>query len=274
MTRAELPHGFRLRIKASCALAVLLAAAAPSCDIKEDRGPCPCLLTLIYKDIPEAAQNVFRARIYRGDYLLSDEDVDTISEPDEHTVRVSKGENQVCYFGGVRKERLEGDRLLIPEGEESDPLFIGSEPVMCKAERTSVLLDFRKEYCLLTLELEGLVDGIYPYDIKISGNTAGIDLRSLAPVEGRFWCIPSMTAGQVRSARIPRQKDRGLTLTLEDRTNGRTHSLPLGEMISRSGYSWDKKNLDDITVRIDFASGDVTVIASDWETGAVKDIIL
>ena len=145
---------------------------------------------------------------------------------------------------------------------------------MCKAERTSVLLDFRKEHCLLTLELEGLVDGIYPYDIKISGNTAGIDLRSLTPVEGRFWCIPSMTAGQVRLARIPRQKDRGLTLTLEDRTNGRTHSLPLGEMISRSGYSWDKKNLDDITVRIDFASGDVTVIASDWETGAVKDIIL
>ena len=191
MTRTEPTHGFRLRVKALCTLAVLLSAAAPSCDIKEDRGPCPCLLTLIYKDVPEEAHNVFRARIYRGEHLLSDEDVDTVAEPDEHSVNVSKGENLVCYFGGIRKDRLEGDRLLIMEGEESDPLFIGSESVICRTERTSVLLDFRKEYCLLTLELEGLSDGVYPYDLEITGNSAGVDIRTLAPVEGRFRCVPS-----------------------------------------------------------------------------------
>ena len=78
-----------------CALTVLLAAA-PSCDIKEDRGPCPCLLTLIYKEVPEVVRDVFRARIYRGESLQKDEEVNPSAEPEGHSVYVSKGENTVC----------------------------------------------------------------------------------------------------------------------------------------------------------------------------------
>lgn len=273
MTRAKHPHGFRLRVKALCALTVLLAAA-PSCDIKEDRGPCPCLLTLIYKEVPEVVRDVFRARIYRGESLQKDEEVNPSAEPEGHSVYVSKGENTVCYFGGVRKGRLESDRLMIPEGEESDPVFLGSETVTCNGDRASVLLDFRKDYCLLTLKLELLKDGTYPYDLEISGNVAGVDIRYLIPVEGNFRFVPDVKSKNVRSARIPRQKDSSLTLTLTDRKDGRSHSVPLGRLIVESGYDWNKRNLDDITVRMDLTGGDVSIDIAGWESGSVSDISL
>lgn len=256
------------------ALMVLLSSAATSCDIKEDRGACPCLLTLIYKDVPEVARDAFRARIYRGESLLKDEEIDPVAEPERHSVHVSKGENTVCYFGGILKGRLESERLTIPEGEESDPLFLGSESVTCRGDKASVLLDFRKDYCLLTLVLEGLADGTYPYDLEIRGNISGVDIRDLIPVEGSFRCVPSVKGENIRSARIPRQKDSSLTLALTDRKDGRTSTVPLGKLIVESGYDWNKKNLDDVTVRMDMTGGDVSIAIAGWENGSVRDISL
>ena len=255
-------------------LAVLLSATAPSCGVKEDRGPCPCLLTLSYRNALEGMTDSFRARVYREGFILSDETISLKLEPSEHVVKVVKGENRVCYFGGASSSVLEGDRLMIPKGQESDPLFIGSDMASCYGEKTVVNLDFRKEFCRLDLEIPNGTWEEYPYEMTLEGNVSGIDIRTLAPVEGSFSCKPSPSGGPKLSARIPRQKDSSLTLTLTGKKDGRVHSVPLGRLIEKSGYDWQKSSLDDITVGIDFASGDFSIQIAGWENGSIRDVDL
>ena len=98
----------------SLILSALLCAATASCSIKEDRGPCPCVLDIHLEDSGEledrmavcgwdsASGRLFLDKIVPGQYSGL------------YSKKVEKGFLHVTAYSGTGVMTLRGDRLIIP----------------------------------------------------------------------------------------------------------------------------------------------------------------
>ena len=67
---------------------------------------------------------------------------------------------------------------------------------------------------------------------------------------------------------VPRQKEDGGGLRIVILDNGQAiETLPLAEWIDRLGYSWLKKDLEDIYIGVDYARAEVCITVQGWDEG-------
>lgn len=235
-----------------------------SCSVKEDRSSCPCYLQVRFT-APEASGKALL--LGWSDAQTFREEVRTEECRPYWSRPVQKGFLTLSVSRGTRVSAVEGRRVNIPTGNQSDSLYANLYPVDATGETADVDVTFRKQFATILLDVRKTAGELQDYRFSVDGNTCGIDLQDLSPLPGTFHFAPAPEEGEnIVRFRIPRQADDALALSI--RYGEADPALfRLGEIIRGMGYDWKSEDLQDIYVSIDLTQGEVHVEIGDWENG-------
>jgi len=248
----------------------LLAAALSSCTVKEDRGPCPCVLDIYLGNSADCAERVGISAWDLSGRLFLDR-IDTDQYPGSYQKKVQKGFLSICAYGGVESMSLKGDRLIIPDGQQCDRVWAYcGEELDATGEYAEEHVTLHKQHAVIHVKLDSLTQNAGDIALRAVGASNGFDISTLKPSHGDFQCFTSLDADLHHTVCVPRQYDS--SLELEIFLNGvLTRTVRLGELIENAGYSWEKEDLDDIYISLGlFTSRSAAVQVSGWDTEAIS----
>ncbi|MCI7635272.1 MAG: hypothetical protein MSS78_06400 [Bacteroidales bacterium] len=271
-----LKHFRHASVKTGLFMAIVTASA--SCSLKEDRDGCPCHLII---DLDNAVGNG-NADIFifqDGEEVLAD-NVVPADYPEGYRHEVRRRPASATVIQGLEESVLNGGRLVIRDGNDADRLFLYNETLQCGSETVRAAADLHKNWTTLEISLAAEEDEDSPAGnvrIDISGGICGMDLRNGAPVRGDFQCIARLADSgfAVYAVNLPRQISSEDEILIAVSRNGKElFSCDISEAISRTGFDWNKPDLDDIRLRLDYISASVNVEISEWETSPESDKVI
>ena len=233
-------------------MGILGLVALVSCSVKEDRGDCPCYLTVD----AERAVSVDGWFGTRSLFNVNGGFVDR---------QVPRGIVDIVASHG---------RFSVPEGQQMDSLFARRIPVNTDGESAYARVTLCKNFATIELDFKDEDDGRTVYDLLATGTVSGADARTLEPVKGPFNCVPEpVTDGRGYAFRVPRQKDESLRLELSN--NGSTvETIDLGYLIAKTGFDWKAESLGDIAILCDLPAHSFTITVKEWEGPVIFDITI
>ncbi len=254
-----------IRIKPS--LLTLLLSFLFSCTVKEDRSACPCLLTVDLSKSLDAG--ITPPSLWDRDLQLflfpeSGEELRQViryeeAEP-EYVFRVAKGDVGVSGVLGLDSGIVEGCVWTLPEGVQSDGIYVSSDRVSCLGEEARTVLEMNKQF--VNVEITGL-DSL-GRRMEVTAACSGLDLLSCEAVPGRFRCPLACEADGVCRFRLPRQSGNDILILLYDETGRLDNRIPLGLYLEEIHYDWSAPSLTDVSLYIDRVMASVSISVSGW----------
>ena len=251
-----------------------LSLIMASCSIKEDRGPCPCRLDIDVSDCVRYSDRIsisgwdeMQGRLFLDKVSLSD-------YPDVYSKKIDKGTLKLCAYSGIRSMSLKNNILTIQEGFQCDSILAyTSDLIEAYGDTAEDAIILHKQFACIHIQVDSLTRNTGEILCRAVGNVNGMEVPSLTPKNGSFKCFATPDGQGAQTVNVPRQIDD--SLILEVYVNGvLSKDLKIGEMISGSGYSWLREDLDDIFLSINLFSGtSVTVSISGWETERITYMI-
>jgi hypothetical protein len=233
-------------------MGILGLVALVSCSVKEDRGDCPCYLTVD----AERTVNVDGWFGTRSLFNVNGGFVDR---------QVPRGIVDIVASHG---------RFSVPEGQQMDSLFARRIPVDTDGESAYARVTLCKNFATIELDFKDEDDGRTDYDLLATGTISGVDARSLNPEEGSFSFVPEPnTDGRGYAFRVPRQKDETLKVLLSKDGNT-VETIDLGHLIAKTGFDWKAESLGDIAILCDLPAHTFTITVKDWEGPATFEITI
>ncbi len=250
---------------------LIAVAAFSSCSVKEDRSPCPSIVTL-------------DASAYEGDHQKAYSQLITQTQDLRDTLDLSMGETSVewlaqkglmtsyVYAGLVESSEHEGI-VSIPLGHQADPLRGYCRRFECYEEEFTVVAKVNRQSALINFEIKDVEDGTYQYDLEVVSDVSGIDLRTMCPVKGEFRCELPLDKNARGRFLLPRQLP-GSSPYINVYLEGTLiDTLPLHEWIRAAGYDWTQDDLPDLNISVDQGQLQVHVNVEGWNTDAVYDVL-
>lgn len=248
-------------------LPVLLCAAMASCTVKEDRGPCPCILDIFLGNSGEIAGKVaLSGWSVSTDRLFLDK-IEPGQYSGPYSKKVQKGFLHVSAYCGSDAMTLRGDKLVIPEGKHCDPVWAYRGAIIDATGETAedhVVLHKQHAVIHVKVELPEQMGG--EVVLRAKGRSNGFDISTLEPCHGDFNCFATLDREKHHLICVPRQHDDSLELEVFlDGVLSRT--VKAGELIANSGYSWKDEDLEDIYLSLSlFTPGMASIGVSGWDT--------
>lgn len=253
--------------------------------VLENRIECPGRLLF---DIENAASFDGVSPVYLAAYSQTEEtflsaDTTAVNDIQDQSfyLQVKKLDAVTGYgvmgFQGARKQG--GFQWVVEEGASYVPLFrFAYEKVPSPEEFILLPVEFVKDFCRVTvhfthLDPHGTAGGRIPFRLSISGNTIGIDASTGIPVKGTFRHAPVEEDGGHFRFIVPRQADRSLTMELygipeRGQEEGVAASFNLWDLFQeQEGFSWEAKNLADVTLTFDYTEARFSITVAEWEKG-------
>ena len=270
----------------SGALAVA-AAVCSSCTspIREDRTACPA--TLFFEFLDTQGIGLSELMYLEASPVLGPEnrvtDTTTVGAMTDRTysLQVRRCDAVSIYgmacFGNSRI--VKGSGWVVDRQQDGDRLYRFSARAEGMDESAVIPVEMTKEHSTIRVRFKefdpGDVPGRFPYRVVISANTCGIDLHTGVPVAGPYrYAPPEKMAGEFEFT-VPRQGDNSLTLELwaleaDEENEDPQDTILLWNLLKQvEGFSWELKNLPDITVEIDYIRSEVTLSITDWQTETI-----
>ena len=233
-------------------MGILGLVALVSCSVKEDRGDCPCYLT-VDAERTVSVDGWFGARSL---FNVNGGFVDR---------QVPRGIVDIVASHG---------RFSVPEGQQMDSLFARRIPVDTDGESAYARVTLCKNFATIELDFKDEDDGRTNYDLLATGTISGVDVRSLNPVEGSFSFVPEPnTDGRGYAFRVPRQKDETLKLLLSKDGNI-VETIDLGHLVAKTGFDWKAESLGDIAILCDLPAHTFTITVKEWEGPVTFEITI
>lgn len=238
-----------------------------SCSVKESRDSCPCLLVLDFRQcaglVPSEADLLVESS---GRTIWKD--VVDLSGQSEYSVNVPRSVLHLRVWS--HDDGLSTDEgLEIPLGQDCPEVYMHDVDVPTFEETVTDTVLMRKNHCVMHIKTVGGED--FPFDMKVTGNVSGYDRRG-NPKRGRFECVPDQGEDCFRVV-LPRQTDDTLMLQLEG--DGVTcRAFALGQYLLAGGYDWSSPDLEDVTVKVDYALTEIRVVVNGWESVYAYDVIM
>ena len=233
-------------------MGILGLVALVSCSVKEERGDCPCYLT-VDAERTVSVDGWFGARSL---FNVNGGFVDR---------QVPRGIVDIVASHG---------RFSVPEGQQMDSLFARRIPVDTDGESAYARVTLCKNFATIELDFKDEDDGRTDYDLLATGTISGVDVRSLNPVEGSFSFVPEPnTDGRGYAFRVPRQKDETLKLLLSKDGNI-VETIDLGYLIAKTGFDWKAESLGDIAILCDLPAHTFTITVKDWDGPVIFNITI
>lgn len=244
-------------------LILLASVFAVSCSVKEDRVGCPCFLRLDFSRCQTVMTDVNISCFEGGETVLKTKTFPKDYRRSPYVAKVPKGEVEVTAWWGTAASAVKDGVFEIPAGCQCDSLYAHFNVLDCMGEDARDTVSLFKQFATIRLIFVGYEKGGFPFGIVARGSVNGYDLRRSMPVDGEF--IHKLKEG-AQSVRVPRQNDGSLLLELMS-GGSPVSTLPVGEWILDSGYSWKDENLDDIVLEIDMSGLEARLRVDNWEYG-------
>ena len=263
-----------MNLKAHIGLLAVLSAGMllVSCSIKEDRGECPCWLTVVLQEGGRLSPDLVM-RVWNPEPIV-DETLHAEDYPAGVERTVPKGVVTLSAHSPLHRMVGSGSLLLIPDGQECDSLLTHRSVVECLGETARDTVHLHRQYATVFLTIENLEEGMrYPYDLVARSGVDGFDILEGCPHAGAhsFTLVPR-SEGEY-AFRVPRQLDGSLTLDLY--LGGELiDSYPIGAHILKAGYDWDAVDLPDIRIGMDYGRSEPHIVIEPWQDGAVYDEVI
>lgn len=223
--------------------------------VKENRDQCPCRL-----DIHVSGTNGQPAEVLvetdpgsvtyhvEGDTLLQ--------------VFVPRGGVSVTAWSGV-VSGPSGNVFSIFPGSQAPPLYLCRCRLDALGDLAIVHARLQKQFCTLTVSVEGPPGWGKPFGTRIRGGICGMGLDGM-PVQGEYSFEPDRHSG-MWTARIPRQfADSPLLLdiVMEDST---VRTFSLGPYLHESGFDWTLPDLQDLDLLLSVSVTSLTIFGPSWD---------
>lgn len=261
-----------IMIPAAFGLAFLVA----SCSVKELRTDCPCYLAMDPEGFRNAGMKKVTVSVSTDSSLVNRESIELgMFTQEPYYMAVPRRMNSVSVAGGFGENSiLKGDTLRVADGKMSDPLMVFTGDVACMGDNAEIRPVPHKQYCKISIFIVGKMPGDdYPYRYRINHACNGLDLRTLAPLDGRGSFALEENLQSVMECRLIRQKNMDLSIdVLREEPDGdgssavwkKISSIRLGAKLAQQGYDWTREDLDDVVITIDFSKADVNLEIQPW----------
>lgn len=239
--------------------------------VKEERGDCPCYLTLNLDAVVEEgkfseAVTTLTPSMDRG----TDRDLVNLEkyETSGYEKKVRRELVSVSVICGQKNALFcDEDCLRFEVYAQADPIMAYAGNVLCDSDRATADVVLHKQYCRICFLKEGTDSGEeYPYRMRVTAAYNGMNIYDLSPVEGVFIADAVTGDSGNPSVVIPRQKGSSvLRLDIMSLDGVVQCSIDLGVYFSRMAYDWEKEDLDDVDLKIDYTKAQVEIGIIPWE---------
>ena len=224
--------------------------------VKEQRGLCPCRLTLDFTSLDTSVVKSARVNVLGPGGYVYDESVGQEHFGKDMMITVPKGGCMLCVYSGEQGMADPDKGLFIPYGEDCPPVHMCAAYLDTECEQYRKVVVLRKNYCRLSVLVEDPEH--FAFGLAVRGSVSGYGADG-APVKGDFFYDREPFADDEWVMSVPRQTDDSMILEVNDGTSV-LKTFALGEYISASGYDWNAPDLGDITVGIDYTRTKMTII--------------
>ena len=251
-------------------LAIALLLFSVGCSVKELRDDCPCRLILDFSETDTLS--VRELVVHAEDRAGTSYDCNLAAAEfmPEYHMEVSRSSLLLNVCSGDAGLYEPGRGLVIPYGSACPEVFMYMKEIDALGEFVRDTVSLHKNHCVLTVIFEKEDSPLYGLCLK--GGVAGYG-KDCRPMAGEFSFVPIESGDRSYRAVIPRQLDSSLMLEVDD-GSAMIRRFALGEMIAAGGYDWDSRDLDDLTVRIDWASTDIMITINGWDWSYEYQIVI
>lgn len=244
-----------------CCLASLFILA--SCSVKENRSACPCELTVLPYEPLKTAGSVLVSVVQDGEVVRQGMLDGDAFEAGECRLQVQRRLSQVTVFTGITAmNALRGKMLDIAGEKQCDEVYSCSCTAELAGDEFLVPVKLHKNFARLTLSVLNQPEDTY---LCVKGSVGGYNLLDAVPYEGDFNCYTDSTEDQGQwSIRLPRQLDDDLSLDVMSGEEIK-RTVPLGELILSTGYSFQDEDLLDISMTIDLNKSYALLSVEGWD---------
>lgn len=250
--------------------AVLPLLLLAGCSVLEDRTQCPCHLVLEFSDeanhCADSISVALQSGAYSSFFVVSSEDYGVPVKVDVP----SRTELNVSALDASSSDSGNDGCLTISEGEQCPQAYMFTSRCDISAEDAFVYVKLHKNYCGISVSFSSPAPDLY--DMVVSGNVCGYSSDGI-PLPGRFIYSPSFDENSMSFFCIPRQIDGSLKLGIRY-GEGPVRYFALGNYILESGYDWNKEDLDDIVVCIDYAATEIRITVDDWSIEEEYEVVI
>ena len=237
-----------------------------SCSIKTDRTACPGLVCLTLRGGDEDLMQVFAEGVsscYEGQISKN-------GDTAELSFEIERGPLSLSVMSGLHACSLEDGKVVIEQGSEMDEIYAFSDSLGVYSDIEEYSVVVHKQFALLYLTIIESEREAYPFYVKVKGNVCGMDYRNLSPVRGPFSRMVHPVIGEYHVICLPRQSDDSLELEFYDKDMTKADDAPvdkvaLGDYIKAAGYDWEREDLEDLYVKVDYTNAGVSVQIREWE---------
>ena len=236
--------------------AILLITLSSCSIIKENRDSCPCNLVVEITGVQDAPASLLVKSVSDSSYV----ELLSVSRDTLLTLFVPRGGVTLSAWTGAPAPE---EAVLIPSGSEAPPLYLYHGKVDARTDLAYADIRLHKQFCTLSLEVEGPPGWGPPIGTAVRGNACGMSLTG-GIIPGYFLHSPSQPAVadgntvRIGSIRLPRQHpDSQLMLDIVMQDNI-IRTFTLGACLQKAGYNWTAQDLEDITVHMDLSVSEIT----------------
>lgn len=267
-------------IKHIICLAAITSLA--SCSVKEQRAGCPVYLNINFDSIISSGQYENTLLNVESQVPVCEEELRLRDwEVQGYEVAARRGPVHMAAAFDYQSYSWHADTLRIKEGAESSRLFTWSESAICTGDLYHTSVDLNKQYCLMNIIIVGLLPGEdYAFDLRIKANCNGLALYDKDPIEGDYTVVASHKNASGYEVVIPRQRENRIVLELLEKNPKHIYDeddivsiIDVGADMEARGYDWEKNNLDDINVVLDFTKMSASIEVVPWNKNNIDIVI-
>lgn len=256
-------------MKRTAIILLAMISVTVSCNILEDRGKCPCLITVRTEDVPAGADSVclylLRGSTPELKMRLGEDEI----TQEGYTLRTERRRRDLsavlwCDTAGFRYPdfNVSGSVVTGKEGQDFPSVFMGKAVLYAEHDTNEALIVMHKRYARIKVTL---LRETPPASVSIAYGNGGYTLDGLPSGTPRSYC-PEFSYRNRHlsfSFRVPAQPEGRLDISITGQ-NGSSTLIRLGEILARKGYDWSSEDLMDIEMTVVGNGAAATIDAEPW----------
>ena len=247
---------------AGLALSLLLAV---SCSFKEKRIDCPCWLTIELSDIKRVSDKASIELLKDGEIIYSDMVSWKDIENGQFERTVLKGIVRTSVCSGAA--RMSSSKAIFTGGQMADTIWAHTAEVDCTGETAVDVVRMHRQFARVTLRFLDRESAQGIDALSVSTDCGGLDLMTLSPLPGDWGMALELSDGGTAGFFVPRLRQDGRLVLTVTSAEKEKDEIDLHRLLEDAGYRWDREDLDDVTVGLDFNLGVIGIRIDPWKEG-------
>ena len=247
---------------AGMALTLLLAV---SCSFKEERTGCPCWLTMELSDVKRVSDKASIELLEDGEIIYSDMVSGKDIENGQFERTVLKGIVRTSVCSGAA--RVSSSKAFFNKGNMVDTIWAHTAEVDCTGETAVDVVRMHRQFARVTLRFLDRESAQGIDALSVSTDCGGLDLMTLSPLPGDWGMALELSDGGTAGFFVPRLRQDGRLVLTVTSAGKEKDEIDLQRLLEDAGYRWDREDLDDVTIGLDFNLGVVGIRIDQWKEG-------